>query len=102
VVDWSGREVGRLLTRFIDDPAVAEQLMRLRGTWPFNVTSRCKQVNTLDTDYREFSQQGTNIVCTVGLAYTLYRVSIQVCNLYSHSRNLDRRLIENDLNVTCL
>ena len=59
VVDWSGREVGRLLTRFIHTPEIAESLTRLRGTWPFNATAaRCKAINTRDTAYRDIAVQG--------------------------------------------
>jgi len=54
-VDWSGREVGRLLTRHIDDPLIAESLARLRGTWPFNATSKCRSINTRDIGYRQIA-----------------------------------------------
>jgi len=57
-VDWSGRELGRLLTRYIHDPEIAEKLENLRSTWPFNITSHCRSTNTLDTDYRKFAVQG--------------------------------------------
>jgi len=58
VVDWSGREIASLLTRFIHHPEIAERLSRLRGTWPFNDTARCKATNTRDTAYRELAGEG--------------------------------------------
>ena len=57
-VDWSKSEVGRLLTRFIDQPEIADKLRRLRGTWPFNDTYRCDSMNTRDNAYRNLAERG--------------------------------------------
>jgi len=58
VVEWSGREIGGLLTRFIHVPEIAERIGQLRGTWPFNETSNCEATNTRDTDYRQLAEKG--------------------------------------------
>ena len=58
VVDWSGREVGHLLTRFIHYPEIAERLKPLRGKWPFDVQTRCRSTKTRDIAFRKFAQRG--------------------------------------------
>jgi len=51
--DWSEREIGHLLTRFMHIPDVAERLQRLRGTWPFKATFHCRSTKTRDMAYRK-------------------------------------------------
>jgi len=74
VVDWSGREIGSVLTRFIHLPDIAERLARLRGTWPFNVTTRCEATGTRDTAYREFAGQGKFFVSPLAAALNLVEI----------------------------
>ena len=64
-VDWSGRELGRLLTDHMHEPEVAETLTRLRGTWPFNATSHCQSTNTRDTAYRQIAGQGLVVILSL-------------------------------------
>jgi len=64
-VDWSSRELGRLLTDHIHEPEVAATLTRLRGTWPFNATSHCQSTNTRDTAYRQLAGQGFHVIIII-------------------------------------
>jgi len=57
-VDWTDREVGSLLTRFVHVPEIARRLAELSGTWPFNATYDCEATHTRDDDYRQIAAKG--------------------------------------------